>query len=103
MGDTRRFAERIPLDRMAPDGGLSSTGYTLADPGREYVALQPDEAGAPFTLTLAPGTYAAEWFDLGTRQTATADQVTVEGEGAVSFRAPVDAAGAVVLHLKRTG
>jgi hypothetical protein len=101
MGDTRRFAERIPLDRMPPDGGLSSTGYTLADPGREYLVLQPDEVGAPFSVTLTPGSYAAEWFHIGTRETVTADQVTVDSPGAGSFQSPFEAAGAVVLHLRR--
>ena len=103
MGNTRRLAERIPLDRMVPDGGRSSTGYALADPGREYVVLQPGEAGGPFTVTLTPGTYAAEWSHVGTRETATADPVTVERPGAVGFQAPFATAGAVVLHLKRTG
>ena len=45
MGDTVRYAERVWLIEMQPRGDLSSTGYLLASPGVEYLALQP-EAGA---------------------------------------------------------
>ena len=48
MGDTVRYAERVWLIEMQPRGDLSSTGYLLASPGVEYLALQP-EAG-PFTV-----------------------------------------------------
>jgi hypothetical protein len=56
MGDTVRFANRMELLAMAPRGDLASTRYLLADPGVEYLALQP-EPGETFTVTLEPGTY----------------------------------------------
>ena len=34
MGDTLRFAERMNLVEMEPRGDLSSTGYALANPGK---------------------------------------------------------------------
>jgi hypothetical protein len=34
---------------MTPRGELSSTGYALADPGREYLVLRPAGAAEPFT------------------------------------------------------
>jgi hypothetical protein len=37
-------------------GALSSTGDMLADPGEEYLVLQPAEHADPFTLTVDPGT-----------------------------------------------
>ena len=43
MGDTRDFAERISLMTMQPRPDLSSTGFELADPGKEYLILQPSE------------------------------------------------------------
>jgi len=50
MGDTRRFADRMNLIAMQPRGDLSSTGYALANPGQEYLVLQPGEAADPFTV-----------------------------------------------------
>ena len=43
MGDTRDFAERISLMTMQPRPDLSSTGFALADPGKDYLILQPSE------------------------------------------------------------
>ena len=68
MGDTRRYAERMGLIDMEPRGDLSSTGYALANPGVEYLVLQPSRPAA-FTVTLEPGTYAVEWFDVDERGT----------------------------------
>ena len=41
MGATLRFAKRMNLIQTQPHGELSSTGYALADPGEEYLVLQP--------------------------------------------------------------
>jgi len=97
MGDTRRFAERMNLVAMVPSGALSSTGYALADPGTEYLVLQPEETGAPFTVTLAAGSYTGEWYGVTSRETVDAGEVT----GDASFAAPF--AGPAVLYLKRAG
>jgi len=101
MGDTLRYAQRMRLVEMEPRGDLSSTGYALAHPGEEYLVLQPSEAADPFTVTLAAGAYAAEWYSVGTRETAGAGQVTVESDGSVCFGSPFDAAGPSVVYLKR--
>jgi hypothetical protein len=45
---------------MQPRGDLSSTGYVLADPGEEYLVLQPAELADPFTVTMNPGTYTVQ-------------------------------------------
>ena len=52
MGDTRRFADRMNVLHMTPRGELTSTGYALANPGDEYLVLQPAEDRAPFTVDL---------------------------------------------------
>jgi hypothetical protein len=101
MGDTRRFAERMHLIAMAPRGDLSSTGYALADPGQEYLVLEPSGAAGPFTVLLEPGTYAAEWFSVEGRETVPAGATTVERAEATSFHAPAQAAGPAVLYLKK--
>jgi hypothetical protein len=102
MGDTRRYAERVQLSAMQPRGDLSSTGYALANPGHEYLVLQPSETIEPFTLELAAGTYAVEWYDVNRRETMEIEPITVESAGAISFTAPFEAAGPTVLYLKET-
>jgi len=62
MGDTLRYAERMQLIEMTPRGDLTSTGYALADPGQEYLVLQPDEPAKPFAVTLSAGSYRGEWY-----------------------------------------
>jgi hypothetical protein len=103
MGDTRRFAERMRLVDMAPRGDLSSTGFALASPGQEYLVLQPVAAAAPFTVTLAAGSYAAEWFGVDSRRTAVADVVGVPADGRLDVSAPFQPAEPAVLYLKRVG
>jgi hypothetical protein len=101
MGDTRRFAERMDLIDMRPRDDLSSTGYVLANPGQEYLVLQPT-AAAPFTVTLEPGSYAAEWFSVDDRTTLPAETTTVESATATDFQPPAEAPGPSVLYLRTT-
>jgi hypothetical protein len=96
MGDTRRYAERIGLIDMQPRRDLASTGYVLANPGSEYLVLEPDGAGAAFTVNLTTGSYQVEWFDVTTRETAASDVLSVESEGTVEFCSPFSPGPAVV-------
>jgi hypothetical protein len=102
MGDTLRFAQRVKLVAMEPRGDLSSTGYTLASPGEEYLVLQPSDTADAFTVTLEAGAYTVEWFSLAGRATQGAGTVTVERDADVSFAAVFAEDGPAVLHLKRT-
>lgn len=99
MGDTLRFASRIRLIAMVPRSDLSSTSYALADPGNEYLVLQPNEA--PFTVTLESCTYTFEWFSINSRQTVSDGEVFVERAGSITFTPPMT--GPFVLYLKRRG
>jgi hypothetical protein len=101
LGDTRQLAERIRLIDMEPAGELSSTGYALANPGVEYVVLQP-AAGEDVTIRLPAGTYAAEWFSLETRDWTDAEPITAQADGAFSVKPPT-ASGPSVLHVTRSG
>jgi hypothetical protein len=101
MGDTLRFAERINLARMAPHGDHSSTGYALADPGQEYLVLEPNEQGASFTVRLAAGAYAVEWHNVNRRETAQADKLVIENSTTIRFSAPFETSGPAVLYLKK--
>jgi hypothetical protein len=99
MGDTARCANRVNLVEMQPRGDLTSTGYALANEGREYLVLQPTDSADSFTVMLPPGTYAVEWFGVDDRTTTTADDVSVERPGPVTFGAPSEATS-VVLYLR---
>ena len=101
MGDTRRYAERMNLIRMEPRGDLASTGFALAHVGREYLVLQPDEAGGSFTIEVATGTYAVEWFSVTARETVRAAPVTVGDTERRAFVPPFAARGPAVLYLSR--
>lgn len=103
MGDTLRLAETVDLAQMQPQGALSSTGYLLANPGHEYLVLQPGESNASFTVTLNKGTYTVRWYGVNERKTASADDLVVERDAATSLRAPAAITGPAVLHLKRVG
>ena len=97
-----RFATREQMDLVAmePRGDLSSTGYALANPGEEYLVLQPSETAEPFTVTLEAGTYSVEWHSVTSRETKAAGKLTVESPGGTTFAAPFAEAGPAVLYLK---
>jgi hypothetical protein len=101
MGDTLRYAEKMNLIKMEPRGALTSTGFALANPGEEYLVLQPSEAADPFTVKLEPGNYMAEWFSVNRRETKDAGRVTVDGVDDPSFMAPFAEVSPAVLYLKR--
>lgn len=101
MGDTRRYAERMNLIAMPPRGDLSSTTYALANPGKEYLILQPATSAEAIAVQLLPGTYTTEWYDVTSRQTKAGDNATVRTESRVSFTSPFGTAPAV-LYLKAT-
>ena len=103
MGDTLRYAQKVRLAETAPRGDLSSTGYALANPGREYLVLQPSETAGPFTVTLEAGTYTVKWYSVTTRETKEAGTLTVESDGSARFTAPFSEAGPAVLYLKHAG
>jgi hypothetical protein len=101
MGDTLRYAQTMRLIEMAPRGDLSSTGYALANPGKEYLVLQPSDSPDPFTVTLATGVYAVEWYSVNSRETMGAGNVMIERDGGASFRAPFAKAGPAMLYLRQ--
>jgi len=102
MGDTLRYAEKMNLMEMEPRGELSSTAFALANPGKEYLVLQPDPTYDPFTVRLEPGSYTVEWFSVNSRETKSADPITVRQAGNVRFTTPFSEAGPIVLYLGQT-
>jgi hypothetical protein len=101
MGDTLRYAQKMNLIEMEPRGELASTGFALANPGEEYLVLQPNDSADFFTVKLEPGTYKIEWFSVNRREPKRAGQVTIDSVGESSFKAPFTEAGPAVLYLRQ--
>jgi hypothetical protein len=96
MGYSRRYAERMDMTAMTPRGDLSSTGYCLAAPGREYLFYQPGEGPFQVQLTGDNVPFSVEWFDPKTGKAVEGPSVKA-GEQ-VTFTPPY--AGDAVLYLK---
>jgi hypothetical protein len=101
MGDARGFAERISLATMQPSPDVSETRFALADPGNEYLILQPGETGEAFTVTLMPGQYAVEWHSLRSRETVPGTTLTAGDADPISLSLPPEVAAPAVVHLHR--
>ncbi|MBN1124815.1 MAG: serine hydrolase [Sedimentisphaerales bacterium] len=97
LGATRYWADRMNLSRMQPRPNLSSTGYCLTCPAREYLIYRP-EGNGPITAQIAPGYYTVEWYDPGKEQMIKKDQMETFS-GQTAFASPID--GAIVLYLKQ--
>ena len=122
MGHTLAYAERINLEAMTPHNELTSSGYCLADPGKEYLVYLPFEAhsleSARFfhrfkqqisnirwnfrrtvtvDLTAASGRFLPEWVNPSNGERMKGKEI--EGGGRVQLTAPFK--GDAVLHLRR--
>lgn len=86
MGHTRRLAEQVSLAAMLPRGELVSTGYCLADPGREYVIYLPDGGEVTVELSAADAKFTVEWHHAGDGSTQPGG--TVDGGRSQTLRAP---------------
>ncbi|NOS79567.1 MAG: hypothetical protein HOP35_16675 [Nitrospira sp.] len=95
MGQTRSYATRMDLATVAPRSALSTTGYCLANPGREYLVYQPASGG--FSLDVVAGTYTYEWFNPTTGTVAASGTIGAQG-GSQTFTPPLS--GPAVLYLK---
>ncbi|MBS0170106.1 MAG: DUF4038 domain-containing protein [Nitrospira sp.] len=92
MGQARRWADRLNLKHVTPQGELASTGYCLADQGGEYLIYIPasgatgetgdGKATRPVTVNLAgeSGLFTIEWIELETGRTKQEDMLVGGGE-----------------------
>ncbi len=97
LGRASFWAKRIHLTDMTPAGWVSSTGYCLADPGKEYLIYQPESGSFKVNLYGADVTLGVEWYRIET------DEI-IEGRPfscgmAIDFTPPCP--GEVLLHLTR--
>jgi hypothetical protein len=95
MGHTVNYSRRVNLAVAVPHGELTSTTYALANPGVEYLVYQPASAG--FTVTMAAGTYAYEWFNPATGTVVATGSLSVPS-GTSTFTPPFS--GDAVLYLR---
>jgi len=96
MGAVRRLADRMDLTAMTPTKDLASSGYCLANPGREYVVYLPKAGEVTLDLSAATGEFAVEWLNPQTGEATKAQNVA--GGAKRSWQLPL--AGDAVLHLK---
>lgn len=97
LGHARRVAEKLDLAAMTPRADLASTGYCLADPGRQYVVYLPEGGMVTVDISAVAGDLTVEWLDPDTGRTVAAG--TVPGGAARQLTAPL--ARHAVLHVAR--
>jgi len=101
MGYTRRYADRVNLAAMTPQGILSSSGYCLANTTAqeaELLVYVPRGPEVTVDLSAVSGTLAVEWFNPSTGEAIKGEPVT--GGADFSMTAPFD--GDAVLYMAQT-
>lgn len=104
LGQTKRYADRIPLQIMTPRSDLCSSRYCLVDPGQAYLIYAPSSgvsenpASIELDLQHFSGAFLVEWFN------PQLDRTEVEQKrlpsGRVRLVAPF--AGDAVLYVRRS-
>lgn len=97
-GATVHLAARIPLAAMRPCPELSSTEYCLAQPGVEYVVLQPDVGNVTVRGLERKMRYDVEWLTLTSAGVKSSARWTAT-DAVGTFPAT---SAPVVLHLRRS-
>ena len=97
MGHTLMFSQRIDLIRMVPIPDLASSGYCLANEGKEYLIYLPDSLEVTIDLNDYPGIFETEWFDPVNGEFRSAE--AVEGGRKLTMSSPFGSMEAV-LHLE---
>ena len=95
LGHARRLAERLDLAALTPRTNLASTGYCLANPGRQYVVYLPEGGQVEMNLSAATGPLGVEWITpvAGTRHAGD----PAAGGGSHTFQAPFRGSAVLVL------
>jgi hypothetical protein len=97
MGYTLMLSKRMDLIHMVPAPDLASSGYCLANVGKEYLVYLPENREVTIDLTGFPERFEAEWFDTGNGEIKSAKPV--KGGEKFTLSSPFDTPEAV-LHLK---
>ncbi len=97
LGRTRACAERMNLAAAVPHDELASSGFCLADPGREYLAYLPQGGEVTVDLSAASGFLQTEWLHPVQGTTVRAEPTAGGGRRTLLSPWPGDA----VLYLGR--
>ncbi len=76
MGYTLAYAQRMNLIKMVPENGLASSGYCLAEVGKEYLVYLPEGNEVTVNLTDASSNLEVEWFNPNTGETIKQGNIT---------------------------
>jgi hypothetical protein len=101
MKQTSQYASRLDLRTAVPNGGLSSTGFCLANPGSQYLTLAP--SGSALTVNLSAGLgryFSVEWLKVSDGTVSTASDVG-GGSSSQSFSSPFGRAASVLFLNRR--
>jgi hypothetical protein len=99
LGYARDFALKMDLNACVPHGELCTSGYCLANPGKDYLAFFPAGGYEGMSLWGHPGQFQAQWFDPVTGKTY--DGGIIKGDSRHTMSAPFN--GMSVLYLRRIG
>ena len=97
MGYTLAYAQRMNLIKMTPENELASSGYCLAEKGKEYLVYLPEGDEVTLNLTDASRNLKVEWFNPNTGETM--EQGKIMGGQVPVMRSPFGDDDAV-LYLK---
>jgi hypothetical protein len=97
LGVVRGLAEELDLSGMTPSIGAVSSGYCLAQTGREYIVFVPRGEAAELNLANAPGRFELEWIRPVQGERIGGDRV--EGGGTINLEAPFDSDAVAHLQL----
>lgn len=97
LGNTRHYADRMDLLSATPSVDISSTGYCLANPEREFLVFLPGGDYGDVNLSGVKGTLRVEWMHPVNGTIVPGGNVT----GGKNVRFYVPFLGAAVLYLVR--
>jgi hypothetical protein len=96
LGYTQLYASKLRLEATVPSPALCSTGFCLAEPGRQYLVYQPGSGS--FSVTMVAGAYRFEWFNPATGKMADTGMITLAA-GPHSFAPPFTGSAVLLLLL----
>lgn len=92
------FFQYTEFWKMSPSNSLVTSGYALANAGKEYIIYLPTGGSTTVDLSAANGTLFVEWYN--PRTGIYQDKTTVQGGASITFTAPDS--NDWVLHINST-
>jgi hypothetical protein len=96
LGYTLEYARRVDLARMIPRPELASSGYCLADAGKEYLVYVPGGGAVSVDLAGVAGEVTVEWFEPAAGKKSSGEKAA--GGARREFKPPFE--GSALLYLR---